>query len=117
MRKSICRLPAVIALASIGCFAAASGVSAAAQDIPLIQRVQQENAIDLPHRGMSMAEVEKTYGAPQSKLSPRGGDSRRHPLINRWAYAHFIVYFERSRVIHSVLNTPTGDNTHPAAID
>jgi hypothetical protein len=122
MVKVIRRLPFVIVLAAIGSFAASSGVSAAPQtqthgDNLLVHRVQQENSMNLPRRGMSMAQVEKTFGAPQSKLSPRGGDSSKHPVINRWDYANFIVYFERSHVIHSVLNTPAGNNTNPAAVN
>ena len=81
----------------------------------LIHRVQQEKGMNLPTRGMSMAQVEKKYGAPQRKLSPRGGDTRKHPVINRWEYADFIVYFEHEHVIHAVLNTPAGNNTNPAA--
>jgi hypothetical protein len=120
MVKSISRLPVVVALAAIGSFAVSSGVMAAPQthgDNLLVHRVQQENGMNLPRRGMSMAQVEKTYGAPQSKLTPRGGDSSKHPVINRWDYANFIVYFERSHVIHSVLNTPAGNNTNPAAVN
>jgi len=60
-----------------------------------------------------MADVEKTYGAPLRKLSPAGGDTSKHPQINRWEYSTFIVYFEHSHVIHSVLNTPAGNNTNP----
>jgi hypothetical protein len=55
-----------------------------------------------PSRGMSMAQVEKRYGAPIEKLPAAGGDKPHHPLINRWRYAGYTVYFERSRVIHSV---------------
>lgn len=97
---------------------ATAGMSApvaAKADSLLVNRVQQEKGMDLPSRGMSMADVEKKYGAPQRKLSPRGGDSDKHPVINRWDYAHFIVYFEKSHVIHAVLNTPAGNNTNPAS--
>ncbi len=83
----------------------------------LIHRVQQEKSMNLPARGMSMAQVEKRFGAPQRKLTPRGGDSAKHPVINRWDYAHFIVYFEKSHVIHAVLNTPAGNNTNPSAMN
>ncbi|WP_266157176.1 hypothetical protein [Dyella silvatica] len=83
----------------------------------LVHRVQQENGMNLPSRGMSMAQVEQKYGAPQRKLSPRGGDSQKHPTINRWDYSNFIVYFERSHVIHSVLNTPAGNNTSPSSVN
>jgi len=83
----------------------------------LIQRVQQEQGMNLPARGLSMAQVEKTWGAPQRKLSPRGGDTKKHPQINRWEYPKFIVYFEHSHVIHSVLNTPAGNNTDPSKVN
>jgi hypothetical protein len=58
-----------------------------------------------PGRGMSMAQVEKRYGAPLDKLPPAGGDAPRHPTINRWRYNGYTVYFERSRVIHSVFDS------------
>ncbi|MBN8924064.1 MAG: hypothetical protein BGP10_04730 [Rhodanobacter sp. 68-29] len=100
-----------IGFAAVGCAAPQT----ARADNLLIHRVQQEKGMNLPARGMSMAQVEQRYGAPQRKLSPRGGDSKRHPVINRWEYANFIVYFEHSHVVHSVLNTPAGNNTHPAS--
>ena len=56
----------------------------------------------LPQRGLSMAQVERRYGAPQEKLPTAGGDAPRHPPIHRWRYAGYTVYFERNRVIHSV---------------
>lgn len=83
----------------------------------LVHRVQQENSMDLPRRGLSMAQVERKWGAPERKLSPRGGDTNKHPVINRWDYSHFIVYFEHSHVIHSVLNTPAGNNHNPSAVN
>jgi hypothetical protein len=89
--------------------------SVAQADSLLVNRVQQEKGMNLPSRGQSMAQVEKQWGAPQRKLSPRGGDSAKHPVINRWDYANFIVYFEHSHVIHSVLNTPAGNNTNPGS--
>jgi hypothetical protein len=89
--------------------------SVAQADSLLVNRVQQEKGMNLPSRGLSMAQVEKQWGAPQRKLSPRGGDSAKHPVINRWDYANFIVYFEHSHVIHSVLNTPAGNNTNPGS--
>ncbi|MDO1529757.1 hypothetical protein QMK61_13030 [Fulvimonas sp. R45] len=88
---------------------------AAHADNLLIKRVQQEKGMDLPARGMTTAQVEKRYGEPQRKLQPRGGDTKKHPVINRWEYANFIVYFEHGHVIHSVLNTPAGNNHDPAA--
>ena len=61
-----------------------------------------------PRRGMTMAQVERNYGAPSNKLSPAGGDAPRHPVINRWIYPGYTVYFERDRVIDSVSNNAPG---------
>jgi hypothetical protein len=95
--------------------AVAVAPSVAQADSLLVNRVQQEKGMNLPSRGMSMGQVEKQWGAPQRKLTPRGGDTAKHPVINRWDYANFIVYFEHSHVIHSVLNTPAGNNTNPGS--
>ena len=60
---------------------------------------------NLPARGMTMAQVEQRFGAPAEKLAPAGGDTARHPTINRWRYNGYTVYFERNRVIHSVADS------------
>lgn len=78
-------------------------------DVLLIQQVQKEKGMSLPARGMSMAQVEQRFGAPLERLDARGGDRPQHPTINRWRYDSFIVYFERDRVIHSVINPPASD--------
>ena len=59
----------------------------------------------LPGRGLSMAQVEQRYGAPIEKLPTAGGDAPKHPPINRWRYNGYTVYFERNRVIHSVVDS------------
>ena len=113
-------LSIVVGLASVAGFTAprsALATDTGHGDNLLIHRVQQEKGMNLPNRGLSMNQVEKTWGAPLRKLTPRGGDSKKHPLINRWDYSQFIVYFEHSHVIHSVLNTPAGNNTNPAAVN
>jgi len=106
-----------ISLSMVVLLAAAVSSAPARADNLLVNRVQQEQGMDLPTRGMSMDQVEKKYGAPQRKLAPRGGDSAQHPTINRWDYSNFIVYFEKSHVIHAVLNTPAGNNTNPASVN
>jgi hypothetical protein len=118
MVKFTSSLPLIVMLAVTAGFAAPQVAQARQHgDNLLIHRVQQEKGMNLPSRGMSMGQVEKTYGTPQRKLSPRGGDTSKHPQINRWEYANFIVYFEHSHVIHSVLNTPAGNNTNPASVN
>ena len=53
--------------------------------------------------GLSMAQVEKKYGAPTRKLAavPAVG-TRYNPPITRWDYAKFTVYFEHGHAIHLV---------------
>jgi hypothetical protein len=91
-------LAAVLLVTSAAAFA-----PRAAADTLLMQRVETESKRDLPRRGMLMAQVESRYGAPVSKLSPAGGNKPQHPVINRWEYDNFIVYFERDHVIDAVL--------------
>ena len=83
--------------------AALIGLSgAAAADTLLIQRVQVE-PVNLPRRGMTMAQVEARFGAPKVRLDPRGGQNHHWPTINRWVYPGFTVYFERTKVIDVVM--------------
>lgn len=54
-----------------------------------------------PHRGMDRKEVLRQVGAPLFTAGPVGD-----PPISRWDYAGFSVYFEGSRVLHTVVRTP-----------
>jgi len=78
---------------------------AQADTLDVRKNAARSSASDLPHRGLTMAQVEKRYGAPVEKLPTRGGDAPRHPPINRWRYDGYTVYFERNRVIHSVVDS------------
>lgn len=51
-----------------------------------------------PTRGMSMAAVANYYGEPASKTAAIGD-----PPITKWTYPTFVVFFEYSTVIHSVV--------------
>ena len=75
----------------------------ASADTLLIERVQETSAA-VPVRGQTAADVEARFGAPQQKLEPRGGQKRQWPVINRWVYPAFTVYFEKNRVIDVVAN-------------
>jgi len=55
------------------------------------------SAMQRPSRGMSMDKVAASFGQPAAKNSAVGD-----PPIARWEYSDFVVYFEYSRVIHSV---------------
>lgn len=51
-----------------------------------------------PTRGMSMKVVAQHYGQPASKSATVG-----EPPITKWTYPEFVVFFEYSTVIHSVV--------------
>ncbi len=59
------------------------------------------SGIVLPRRGSTMKQVRAGFGKPR-KIHPAVGN----PPITRWEYSRFIVYFERNRVITSVLKHP-----------
>lgn len=86
-----------------------AGISMVHADTLLIKRVQEERGMHVPHRGMTMKQVRSQFGAPNDEMNPAGGDAPKHPIINRWVYPDFIVYFEKNIVIDSVANraTPT----------
>ena len=88
-----------VPLSALLCFA-----GAASADTLLIDRAQEKPAVALPVRGQTAADVEARFGAPQERLEPRGGQKRQWPVINRWVYAGFTVYFEQNRVIDVVAN-------------
>jgi hypothetical protein len=56
-----------------------------------------QTASERPKSGMTMANVEKTYGMPADRHEAVG-----QPPITRWDYPTFSVYFENDRVIHAV---------------
>ena len=61
------------------CFALAICLGGSAYaDTLLIQRVKQERGAHLPTRGMSMAQVEREFGAPASKLTLKA--AMRHSI-------------------------------------
>ena len=94
-------LPRIIASLAV---AATFGVCSAQAraDTLTTHQLSTVNASNAPTRGMSMGQVEKRYGAPSDKLPVAGGDSARHPPINRWVYPGYTVYFERNVVLTSV---------------
>ena len=60
-----------------------------------------------------MAQVEARYGAPAERLDRRGGQKRAWPVIDRWVYPAFTVYFEKGRVIDAVANKSGADEIGP----
>ena len=96
--------------------AAALAPSAQAETL-LIERVEAEQSLPLPTRGRSMADIEATYGAPEERLDPRGGQQPQWPVINRWVYPSFIVYFEKDRVIDVVARKATAMEIGPKPVE
>lgn len=109
--------PSNAALSVALCLAAGFAAPFAAPDAQaetlLIERVGAETGNAMPARGMSMAEVERRFGAPSQRLEPRGGQKRQWPTIHRWTYPTFIVYFEKNKVIDAVLIRATAGETGP----
>jgi hypothetical protein len=94
-------IAATLALASVPLL-----LPATAHAESLRVKVKQEHQYNMPRRGMTMDQVKREYGAPLKVLATRGGSSKHQPPIHRWEYSKYIVYFEYSHVIHSVLRTP-----------
>lgn len=85
-------------------------------DTLLINRARMSQPMARPMRGMGMAQVEQRFGAPMQKLDPRGGQKHDWPVINRWVYPGYTVYFERTHVIDIVLNKATPEEIGPAPV-
>ncbi|HOV95317.1 MAG TPA: hypothetical protein PK789_00850 [Thermomonas sp.] len=85
---------------------------ASAGDTLLIDRAKQTPA-NAPSHGMSAAQVTSRFGAPASKLEPRGGQKRAWPTITRWVYPTYTVYFAHDRVIDVVANQASADEIGP----
>lgn len=81
------------------------GIGSAQADVlkmpetPPAQREAEGMTVNLPAKGMSMAQVENDFGAPNQKMAPVG-----EPPISRWIYGDYTVYFEYKYVIHTVMN-------------
>lgn len=75
---------------------------AMAETLALPDEDVAELGATLPARGTHMTEVQRRYGEPLSR-SAAGGTAPRQPLINRWNYDGFSVFFENDRVIDAVV--------------
>ena len=107
---------ATTALAAALVCAAAFAPATQAETL-LIDRVAAEKELPLPTRGLSMADIEARYGAPEERLDPRGGQQPQWPVINRWVYPSFIVYFEKDKVIDVVARKATAMETGPKPVE
>ena len=79
----------------------------------LIDRVDAEKSLPLPDRGLSMSDIEARYGAPLDRMEPKGGQKPQWPVIHRWVYPEFTIYFEKSHVIDVVARKASPVETGP----
>jgi hypothetical protein len=91
----------ILAALLCGCALASAAM---AETLVVNDEVQvRESQVDRPKRGLTMDEVEKHFGAPTTRHAAVGGSSPQQPPITRWDYNGFSVFFERDRVIDSVV--------------
>ena len=107
---------ATLAVALAAAFAGLSAPGVARAETLLIDRVESEKSLPLPTRGASMGDIEARYGAPEHRLDPRGGQKSQWPVINRWVYPTFIVYFEENKVIDVVARQATAMEQGPKPV-
>lgn len=80
------------------CFLAPVG-AAMAETLVVDDQVEvRESSVERPNRGITMNQVEQRFGQPAERHATVG-----EPPITRWDYPHFAVFFERNRVIHTVV--------------
>jgi len=72
-----------------------------AQNLEMPAGAAASTQVAMPQRGISMADVERSFGTPQRKVEAVG-----QPPISRWVYPNFVVYFEYSLVVHTVRTAP-----------
>ena len=91
----------ILAALLCGCALASAAV---AETLVVNDQLQlRESQLDRPKRGLTMDQVETQFGAPATRHPTVGGSSPQQPPITRWDYSGFSVFFERDRVVHSVV--------------
>jgi hypothetical protein len=86
------------------CGLAVTGFAAAETLVVDDQVVVKQTSVPTPKRGSTMSQVEQHFGAPVER-HPTVSDPGRpgQPPITRWDYTGFSVFFERDKVIDSVV--------------
>jgi hypothetical protein len=85
------------------CVLAPAG-AAVAETLVVNDQVQvAPTAVPAPHRGATMKAVEQQIGQPTERHAAVGGASGAQPPITRWDYPRFAVFFEKDRVVHTVV--------------
>ena len=102
---------------ALATFLLATPADAQRSDTLLVDRAAASQDINGPNRGALMSQVEAQYGAPEQKLEPRGGQQPQWPVIRRWLYPGYIVYFENDHVIDVVARHATPGEIGPKPVD
>ena len=87
---------AVVAAIAIAC--GLGYVPSHAQELQMAEPPPAPSSAAAPARGTSMVTVEARFGAPAERYAPVG-----QPPITRWVYPEFVVFFEYSHVVHTVV--------------
>lgn len=80
-------------------------------EVLLIERVESKSGMSLPAKSQTMSQVQTQFGEPLSQSAPVGS-----PPITQWAYPDFVVYFEHSHVITTVIKKSSETEIGPKAI-
>lgn len=91
-----------LALAGLGLSTTSPGQADQVQ-VPVMSQGGDRETRNLPRTGQSQQAVRQQFGEPATTRGPVG-----QPPITQWHYDDFVVYFEYSHVIHSVLK-PSGN--------
>ena len=67
------------------------------------QASTSHQSIHIPQRGNNMKKVQHQHGKAKRITRSKGKITKKWPLITRWEYARFTVYFENKQVIHTVM--------------
>lgn len=78
----------------------ALGATPVQADTLVVDKVVKDQQADVqrPSRGMTMQAVSRQFGEPGERVAAVG-----EPPIARWVYGEYVVYFEKDRVLHTVL--------------
>ena len=80
-------------------------------DVLIIDRINTNQLIETPQKGLSMNQVKQKFGEPLSKKDAVG-----QPPIVIWKYGKFSVYFESNWVINSVVHKTNSHEKGPKPI-
>lgn len=79
---------------------------AAEDDVLLLNAIMKEppntlEGLPRPKKGMTMERVKQVFGEPEKTTTPVG-----NPPISQWVYSGYVVYFEGTHVVNTVMKKP-----------